>query len=79
MRFSGRQGDLYELAFITGQCRTLKYSDAGDRFILFSFDTSSFDHEETSLEAIGGGVFSDGLRSGPHDATTGHHGRWNIS
>jgi hypothetical protein len=66
-----RGHEIREMAFITGQCRSLKYSDAGDRFILFSFETPSFHHVETSLEAIGGGVFSDGLRSGLHDATTG--------
>ena len=47
-----------------------RYSDAGDRFILFSSEIPSFHHVETSLEAIGGGVFSDGLHSEPHDTTT---------
>jgi hypothetical protein len=40
----------------TGQCRVLRHSNGGGRFILFSFEIEDSGHIETSLEAIPGGL-----------------------
>jgi len=44
------------LSLKTGQCRVLRHSGNGGRFILFSFEIETFGHVETSLEAIPGGL-----------------------